>query len=36
MQPRFDVLGDDFAEDELLREILGADHDVVARPVRSN
>ena len=31
MQPRFDVLRDDLAEDQLLGEVLGADHDVVAR-----
>ena len=31
MQARFDVLRDDLAEDQLLGEILGPDHDVVAR-----
>jgi hypothetical protein len=29
MQPRFDVLCDDLAQDQLLGEILGADHDTV-------
>ena len=29
MHPRFDVLRDDLAQDQLLGEILGADHDVV-------
>ncbi len=31
MQARFNVLRDDLAQDQLLGEILGADHDVVAR-----
>ena len=31
VQARFDVLRDDLAEDELLGEVLGADHDVISR-----
>ena len=31
MRASFDVLRDDFAQDQLLGEVLGADHDVVAR-----
>ena len=30
MRPRFDVLRDDLAQDQLLGKVLGADDDVVA------
>jgi hypothetical protein len=31
MEAGFDMLRDDLAQDELLGEVLGADHDVMAR-----
>jgi len=35
MEPGFEMLRDDLAQDQLLGEILGADHDVVARAAAS-